>query len=348
MDFDPRRIAPEAMLAALKKAGEEATLRPASSAPPATADPRPQDAARALLAAFDRFAVVALVDPGALEEEHDLIVSLIRTPDFGSRVSDVVVDFGNALHQQTLDRYVAGAEVSSADLKPLLRDSLYSPFGAWEAPVYARLLAEVRNANRGLPPGKRLRVIVTGAPIDWTKIQSDADHDRFCESYGPDQPHLAAAIEKEVLAKGRKALVVARRQRLLRRQRENDLARIEKTRPGSILVVAPHLGFEEWNAELEPRLESWSVPSLAYLKGTWLGDQPDDEFSLAEVADAYLYLGPRALLKVSQPNPEVYRDDAYFAELARRYQLQSGPGAEPFDRAAFLKERPRRFIDTGH
>jgi hypothetical protein len=229
-----------------------------------------------------------------------------------------------------------------------LRDSLYSPFGAWEAPVTERLLAEVRNANRRLEPEKRLRVIVTGPPIDWTRITTGADHDRFREAYGPEKPHLAAAVEREVLAKGRRALVFAARERLLRRCPANDLATIERTRPGSVLVVVPHVGFEERNAELESRLSSWPKPSLAYLKGTWLGDQHDDALSLAEVADAYLYLGGREVLTVSQPPPAVYRDDAYFAELARRYQIQAGPEGKPLDRAEFTKEKPRKFADTGH
>jgi len=210
------------------------------------------------------------------------------------------------------------------------------------------LFANVRNRNRDLSPAQRLRVIVTGAPIDWGKIRTSDDHDRFRDSFGPEKPHLAAAVEREVLKKGRRGLIIGSRARLFRRDEKNDLATIEKISPTSVFVVTPHIGFEERHAELEPRLLSWPKPAVAHLKGTWLGDQYEDEFTFAEVADAYLYLGPRESLMVSQPAPETYRDDVYFAELSRRYRIQAGDDPTPLERAQLMKERPRRFVDAGH
>ena len=343
--FDAGRISPDEMLAALKKAGEEASLRPPRAESKAVSDPRPVDAIRAVLQACDRFPIVALVEPGGLEEEHDFIASLIRDPEFPAKVNDLVVEFGNSLYQETLDQHVAGKDVAASDLSRVLRDSLYSPFGAWEAPVYARLFANVRNRNLHLPPSQRIRVIVTGAPIDWGRIQTPEDHDRFRESFGPEKPHVAALVEREVLKKGRRALVIGSQARLFRRDEKNDLASIEKTHPRSVFVVTPHVGFEE--PDLETRLLSWPRPALARLEGTWLGNQYEDEFTFTEVADAYLYLGPRDSLKVSQPDPEIYRDEAYFEELSRRYRIQAGDDTK-LERAELMRERPRRFVDAGH
>ena len=74
-------------------------------------------------------------------------------------------------------------------------------------------------------------------------------------------------------------------------------------------------------------MASWAVPSLARIKGTWLGDiaapiQPSP--TLSEVADAYLYLGPRDLA-LSEPSPALFfLDKEAVSELDRRTKMEVG------------------------
>jgi hypothetical protein len=116
---------------------------------------------------------------------------------------------------------------------------------------------------------------------------------------------------------------------------------VEAKHPRTVYVVVPHVGFGRRNDELEPALAQWPVPALLPAREAWIGalspnllfaaGEEWDEYdpyanvTLADVADAYLYLGPRASLTVSQPNPAIYRGDpAYLAELQRRHGLLFG------------------------
>jgi hypothetical protein len=79
-------------------------------------------------------------------------------------VDDIVVEFGNALYQDTIDRFVSGQPVDNADLRPVWRNTTQSPGETWDAPVYEQFFRTVR-------------------------------------------AHPASVIAKQVLAKGRRALI---------------------------------------------------------------------------------------------------------------------------------------------
>src|SRR5262249_52040152 len=128
---------------------------------------------------------------------------------------------------------------------------------------------------------------------------------------------------------------------------------IEKRRPKSLFVIISHLDFLERNEELEPRLAPWPKPSLAILKGTWLGAldasltmrilksrdggkciyNPYGETLLEDAADPYLYLGPSDSLTISLPSPDIFRDEVYVTELKRRFKIL---GHQDFDPASHL------------
>jgi len=46
---------------------------------------------------------------------------------------------------------------------------------AWEFPVYARWLAAIREVNKGLRLGRRLRVLAGDTRIDWTALHTPDD-----------------------------------------------------------------------------------------------------------------------------------------------------------------------------
>ena len=45
------------------------------------------------------------------KQEYEWLCKLVKTPGFSDHVDDIVVEFGNALYQKTVDRYVAGENV---------------------------------------------------------------------------------------------------------------------------------------------------------------------------------------------------------------------------------------------
>jgi hypothetical protein len=111
----------------------------------------------------------------------------------------------------------------------------------------------------------------------------------------------------------------------------------EQTYPGVTLVVIPHRGFgtfsklEGENGQLEARMRPWPRPSLALVKGTWLGDLGVAYFfqvpetwkdrPLVGFADAYLYLGPLDLLSHESTPSHILDDQQYVDELRRRAGL---------------------------
>jgi len=165
--------------------------------------------------------------------------------------------------------------------------------------------------------------------------------------------HFASVVEKEVLAKHRKALLVIGAGHVLKRPISwaglttppdpTSTMRLERKYPHSVYVIVPHDDFGSRNAELEPKLGSWPRPSLVELRESWVGEldagaiyqgkirrvgsdpnREEDPFpglKLRDVADGYLYLGPIASVQMVE-FPQV-TDPAYAKELERRSRLVS-------------------------
>jgi len=62
----------------------------------------------------------------------------------------------------------------------------------------------VRDVNHSLPAAQRIRVLAADSPIDWSLV---VDGDGYEKAFGGDK-FFASVIEREVLAKNRKALVI--------------------------------------------------------------------------------------------------------------------------------------------
>src|SRR5579871_1416041 len=126
------------------------------------------------------------------------------------------------------------------------------------------------------PTGKKLRVLAGDPPVDWSKAaqQSDVMLDRDASA--------AAIIEKEVLSKHRKALLLFGEMHLFHenmsapRGLQNTVQRYEKKHPGVTLVIATTLLSTGAGAPLAPKdfqdhLAAVPIPSLLQnLAGTWL------------------------------------------------------------------------------
>jgi hypothetical protein len=353
-------------------------------------DPQPLNAVEAILAAFDKFPIVALGEAHGLQEEANFIASLIRHPDFPHKVNAIVVEVGNAKYQPLVDKYITEESVDSTELCKVWRDLTVILTG--DAPIYEQFYSTVRAVNQSLPVEKRLRVLLGEPPIDWSKIHKREEHEYWLAQR---DKHFAEVVEKEVFAKGFRALIICGSAHLdrgpgpsapppipgsaivMRPFPDKGIAPtlkpdlnmgvmlqfVERRHPGSTFVIETHLGFGNRNAELEPRLSSWPKPSIALIKGTWLGAldagftsvsdvfitpdgnrvNPAQGRRKEDVADAYLYLGPVDSLTMSHPSPKLYLDEAYFRELNRRHIIMTG---QPLNLAELTKEKPKKYIDN--
>jgi hypothetical protein len=197
-------------------------------------------------------------------------------PIFPGKVNDIVVEFGSAKYQNIMDKYIAGETVPYTELRQACRNTT-QPTTVWDAPLYERCFATVRFVNQKTPEAKKLRVLIGDLPIDWYAAKSSDDRTPFLAR----DDHFARVIEKEVLSKGRKALLIAGVFHLYRccpatSNPSNVTLQIDKLRPGAVFVVMPHDGFDERSAELEARLSSWPKPGIAQVKNTWLGNLNPD------------------------------------------------------------------------
>lgn len=295
-------------------------------------DPRPRDATAAILAAFGQFDVVA-VSAGHNNEKLDtFLVSLVRNPALPGTVNDLVLECGNSRYQAVLDRYTAGDLVPIEQARPAWQDTTV-PICAMSG-FYAELYPLVREINRALPAGQRLRVLAGEPAFDWSA--PDAVNARR----GLDRnASLAEIVSKEVLAKHHKALLLAG----VGHSYHGDAAGTtavnlyQREYPDRTFVIETHAGFGAFidldrGHDLETRMRGWPVPSVTPIAGTWLADLDLPYFlwpfpkrmageKIANIADAYLYLGPGNSL-TWEPTPDsILNDAAYMALLSTRFGI---------------------------
>ena len=280
-------------------------LRKAHIAPRANImQPKAQNAIRGIVDAFDRFPIVAIGEGHSLREVGDFYVSLVKDDEFQKKVNDIVIEFGSRLSQPILDRYVNGEEVPLTELQQVWRNT--TKVFAFESPIYAALLRSVRDANRGLPPSHHLRVLAGDSPIDWAKVTT---HKQW-ESYQPNDLSFAEVINDEVLAQGRKALVIMGGSHLSKSadpsRDPNTTILVERKHPRTMYVVL-------LNQTKKDSGQEWNPPALIPTIPPYEGDY----------SDALLYLGEN--LVWAQPDWQQYRADlTYLKELDRRARIEWG------------------------
>lgn len=301
-------------------------------------DAQPQDAQAVVLDAFDTYQIV-----GGFNASHgnkdvdDFLLDLIRNPELPRVVDDIAIECGNALHQDVLDRYIAGRDVPLTEIQKVWRDTSQQAICGFST-FYEQLIPLVRRINADLPDDQKLRVLACDPPIDWTKVSSRKD----MESFGGRDENIAAVIEREVLAKERKALMLFG----IHHMQHIDgtaVGRYEANgHRGVTYVIGEHNGFangsslSEDNDELEARMADWPRPSIVAIEGSWLEEldsayfnEPPGEKGYPGV-DAYLYVGPRDTLLREPRSAQAILDDEYIAELEQRAasigQPPDGPG----------------------
>ncbi len=320
-----------------------------------TADDPQEEAVGTVLASFDKHSVVAITEPHWNVEIHDFLRTLLKDPRCLNRVDDIVVEFACATHQGILDRYIAGEDVSVEELSVVWRDTAVSPQMTWDAPVYSQFFQTVREVNlaaAGKGSQRRMRVLAGDPPIDWDGID---ELDQLLSFYNDPElerdVHFARIVEREVLDKGRKALLVSGSGHLTRRNLwvspapnpSPDTATVHLLRkhPDSVQIIFTLSSRILDNKDLVARLGELPSPCIIPLDTHWLGGWAASDFSgvkrynvkgpgkwpfeglpFSAVADSALYLGTE--FTDSLP-PFDYQDEDYREELNRRRRILGAP-----------------------
>ena len=305
----------------------------------------PLDPVEAVRHAFRTHPIVAIGDNHGSVQGHALRLALVRDPRLLGVMNDVVVEFGNARYQETVDRFVRGEPVADRDLRRVWQDTTQIE-ATWDLPIYEEFFRAVRTENTARQPAQRLRVLLGDPPIDWAGVHGVEDLKKWMDR----DEHAVGVIRDQVLAKGRRALLVYGDQHLMRKTIVLDapdewangiVARLEKTRTASVFNVHTETRLDL--ASLQPDVAQWPRPSLALLAGTPLGRaiaepgpnrrqvRTEDQF------DAVLYLGHPGTLTMAQLSRERCADQEYLAMRSSRLSLLPAPPDAPFDPADRLK-----------
>jgi len=320
--------------------------------------PTVQPAIDAILKAFQTHPLVGMhnnegADNHDLAQQQDFYAALVRDPRFAREVGNVVVEFGAASAQKTMDRYLNGEDVPYTELRKVWTDTL-----GWSPPPvnlgYVNLFAQIRATNLSLPPAKRIHVWLGEPPVDWDKFKKAADI--APPGIGMLQirdTHVADLIERQILSHGRKALVIyggfhfVTDPIVLPPGYSSLAVLVGRRHPNAIFNVETYTGVGKraCTAEFEKSMKGVAAPAmLAPVRGTTLDElsfskrcfagqfrfPPDmPEAKKTEMiehakhwnADAMLYLGPVSSLTGSPFLPDIYMDGAYLKEIMRRQQL---------------------------
>jgi hypothetical protein len=185
----------------------EDVLQPSSQAVATPAgEAQPVPALGAVLKLFDTYQVVGLSDLHGCAELLEFVEQLVESPAFARQVDDLTFEPGNVRFQSVMDDFILhGQDVPLSELRRSWRENTQAHTYS-DTPALLHLLQTIRRVNLGLPAEERIRVLLIDPPVDWSKIQSrddlrSLDFDR--------EGHMATVVEREVYAKGRKALFFA-------------------------------------------------------------------------------------------------------------------------------------------
>ena len=264
-----------------------AALSPSALAQP-TASPKPAvplDAIAAIVDVFKSYALVALGESHGHREREDFLLTLIADSSFAAVANDIVVEGGISSHQGLVDRFVSGEDVPPESLQRVWRDTPRN---------LVSVIQLVREINSTRPTPRRLRVLLGEPPIDSDRAGPASDRNRFA----------ARLVEREVLGRGRRALLTYGSGHFVRRTASHSLVTLlERGRGVKVFNIWTNV------AALRPiqdDVESWPVPSLALVRSTALGLSnfaaffPPTVFiipaawqvPMQDQFDAVLYLGP--------------------------------------------------------
>ena len=322
-------------LAVILAIGSFAAAQPQPSRPA-----MPIEAISAIVQQFKSHTVVALGDNEASVQGSEFRIKLVRDPRFAAVVNDIVVEFGNSRYQDLVDRFTRGEKIPPESLRHVWQDTTQVEY-TWDLPIYEQFFQAVREVNSSLQGSRKLRVLLGDPPIEWEKVHSLDDLKRWLN-----RDRVAAeVVRREVLAKGRRALIIYGDQHLIRPATTaapnivGELWRNWKNRePASLPSTRRH---GRTSQPLQPDVASWPKPSLAILRDTTLGAAVTDSrhpSRLADQFDAVLYLGPPGEMTLSRLSRALCSDHSYLEMRLARLALIPPPPSAAVSPTRMLKE----------
>lgn len=305
----------------------------------ASQQPVMRPAADGIFEAFKVHPLVGLSDEHGLVQGTDFYAALVRDPRFAREVGHIVFEAGTARHQGIIDRYLSGETVSYLELRKVWTDTVGAVPDAGNI-GFANFFTAVRRVNKSLEPNRRIRVWLGDPPLDWSAAKPEWNSAlRLRDS------HPAELILQNILAKGRKALVIYGAYHFTT---EKDpygggtlYGRVEEKHPDAFFRVVPYT-FSHRPAACESVLKqaekSGPLPVLAILARSGAADpglrecatfpsqqSPGSPGNRPEPFDGVLFFGPIETLTQVGSLPDFALDNEYRRETGRRSKATGLP-----------------------
>jgi len=317
---------------------------------------KPLDPVDGIIDAFKTHDVVALGEGNHGNEQGAAFrAKLYRDPRFQAVVNDIVVESGNGRYQAMMDRYIAGETVPEKELRMAWLQTT-QPTDVWDSDIYADMFRTIREINQKLPKEKRLRVLLGDTPYP---------HDPGKPPTPRSDTFPAELIEREVIAKKRKALIVYGDMHFLRRmpppmpgQAVGTIVSLLENAGVKVFSVWTFTGLGAELPTLQPDIATWKKPSLTLIKNTPLGTAPFTFYYpkgsgmmmrpgpdgpivvdlgeavggvMQEQFDAVLYLGPKSEITYAGLSKSLCADPEYVEMRAARLSAMRRTGAPTTD-----------------
>ena len=301
----------------------------------AQGEPTLEAATPAVLRAFQSHDLVMLGETHGSKQEYEWLRSLVATPEFTDRVDDIVMEFGNSLYQESVDRYVRGDDVPLEEVQGAWLDTVAS-IGP-PSPVYASLYQAVRETNMERRATHQIRVLCGDPNIDWKQAKGGRDVLPYLRSR--DQSYVQV-VKSEVIAKHHRALLIMGAGHFLRHfdmmpgRKDFDIEQQLRAAGANPYLIVSGTNTTGISNELKVRFDSWPTPVIVSLADNWVSELPAipvvtdgrgpslPTLKLKDAADALLYLGPRNSLVTVQIPPAELEGTPYGKELGRRARIQ--------------------------
>jgi hypothetical protein len=195
-----------------------------------------------------------------------------------------------------------------------VRENTVTPTPVWDRPMYDEMFRAVRDVNRSLPPERRLRVLLGDPPIDWREIRTADDYRPWLMQR---DSHPAELIQREVLAKGRRALVVYGDGHLQARSERPGRSLVGILEASGTKVFTVTSTFADLSS-LQSDVAKWTLPAFALLKNTTIGQAPYERF-----------FGPPPPVDFFKSNPNIEDHFDAVVVLGAPGSMTRGPLAYP-------------------
>ncbi len=313
----------------------------------------------AILKAFEQHNFVGIGDYHWNDAFLRYATELISTSVFSDQVRHVVVEFGNSKYQPVLDKYLAGGEVSEAQLISVLRGSIY--FMPWMPDAYVNFFKAIKARNEVLPEDRKIQVHLAEAAFDWDAMTSEKVWKKASNNKTNHFYQIAAERiknnEKALLIFGAFHLVNAPKNYVAKTQtRDWPLAtRLEQAFPDSTYLIWPMT-----EPEVVATFHSVKAPALLDVVQSPIADLrfidllPKARYRLSamdsmnakvgELFDAFLYLGENQRSTLFPR--DVMEDREWVNEMQRRVDIIGGNTQERFNKIRALSEEKYGLSDN--